>query len=75
MFDGIPLFMCNGMSDDTAICTVKDNLYFGTGLASDSQEVKVFGYADLDGLRMYVIMRMTAGVKYAFAGDVVTYGI
>jgi len=76
MFDGIPLFMCNGMSDDTAICTVKDNLYFGTGLASDSQEVKVLDMADLDGSQnCRVIMRMTAGVQYAFAGDVVTYGI
>jgi hypothetical protein len=76
MFDGIPLFMCNGMSDDTAICTVKDNLYFGTGLASDSQEVKVLDMSDLDGSQnCRVIMRMTAGVQYAFAGDVVTYGI
>ena len=78
MFDGIPLFMCNGMSDDTAICTVKDNLYFGTGLASDSdsQEVKVLDMSNLDGSQnCRVIMRMTAGVQYAFAGDVVTYGI
>ena len=78
MFDGIPLFMCNGMSDNTAICTVKDNLYFGTGLASDSdsQEVKVLDMSDLDGSQnVRVIMRMTAGVQYAFAGDVVTYGI
>lgn len=76
MFDGIPLFMCNGMSDDTAICTTKDNLYFGTGLASDSQEVKVLDMSDLDGSQnVRVIMRMTAGVQYAFAGDVVTYGI
>ena len=76
MFDGIPLFMCNGMSDNTAICTTKDNLYFGTGLASDSQEVKVLDMSDLDGSQnVRVIMRMTAGVQYAFAGDVVTYGI
>ena len=76
MFDGIPLFMCNGMSDDTAICTTKDNLYFGTGLASDSQEVKVLDMADLDGSQnVRVIMRFVAGVQYAFAGDVVTYGI
>lgn len=76
MFDGIPLFMCNGMSDNTAICTVKDNLYFGTGLASDSQEVKVLDMSNLDGSQnCRVIMRMTAGVQYAFAGDVVTYGI
>ena len=76
MFDGIPLFMCNGMSDDTSILTVKDNLFFGTSLLSDMQEVKVLDMSDLDGSQnVRVIMRMTAGVQYAFAGDVVTYGI
>tara|TARA_R110001632_G_scaffold33030_1_gene84875 strand:- start:52 stop:993 length:942 start_codon:yes stop_codon:yes gene_type:complete len=76
MFDGIPLFMCNGMSDDTSILTVKDNLFFGTGLLSDMNEVKVLDMSDLDGSQnVRVVMRMTAGVQYAFAGDVVTYGI
>ena len=76
MFDGIPLFMCNGMSDNTSILTVKDNLFFGTSLLSDMQEVKVLDMSDLDGSQnVRVIMRMTAGVQYAFAGDVVTYGI
>ena len=76
MFDGIPLFMCNGMSDNTSILTVKDNLFFGTSLLSNMQEVKVLDMSDLDGSQnVRVIMRMTAGVQYAFAGDVVTYGI
>ena len=76
MFDGIPLFMCNGMSDNTSILTVKDNLFFGTSLLSNMQEVKVLDMSDLDGSEnVRVIMRMTAGVQYAFAGDVVTYGI
>ena len=76
MFDGIPLFLCNGMSDNTSILTVKDNLFFGTGLLSDMNEVKVLDMGDLDGSQnVRVVMRMTAGVQYAFAGDVVTYGI
>jgi len=53
-----------------------DNLYFGTGLLSDHQEVKVLDMADLDGSQnCRVIMRFSAGVQYAFAADVVTYGI
>ena len=64
------------MSDDTSILTVKDNLFFGTSLLSDMQEVKVLDMSDLDGSQnVRVVMRMTAGVQYAFAGDVVTYGI
>ena len=75
-FDGIPVVMCPGMSADTAILSTIDNLYFGTGLLSDHQEVKVLDMADLDGSQnCRVIMRFTAGVNYAFAADVVTYGI
>ena len=75
-FDGIPVVMCPGMSANTAILSTIDNLYFGTGLLSDHQEVKVLDMADLDGSQnCRVIMRFTAGVNYAFAADVVTYGI
>ena len=75
-FDGIPVVMCPGMSADTAILSTIDNLYFGTGLLSDHQEVKVLDMADLDGSQnVRVIMRFSAGVNYAFAADVVTYGI
>ena len=75
-FDGVKLFVANGLADDTAMAAQKSNLYFGTGLLSDLNEVKVLDMADLDGSEnVRVIMRMTAGVQYAFAGDVVTYGI
>ena len=77
-FDGIPVVMCPGMSADTAILSTIDNLYFGTGLLNDhtSQSVKVLDMEDLDGSQnCRVIMRFTAAVQYAFAADVVTYGI
>jgi len=77
-FDGIPVVMCPGMSSDTAILSTIDNLYFGTGLLNDhtSQSVKVLDMEDLDGSQnCRVIMRFTAAVQYAFAADVVTYGI
>lgn len=77
-FDGIPVVMCPGMSANTAILSTIDNLYFGTGLLNDhsSQSVKVLDMEDLDGSQnVRVIMRFTAAVNYAFAADVVTYGI
>ena len=75
-FDGVSIVMCPGMSDDTAICTTIDNLYFGTGLLSDHQEVKVLDMADLDGSQnVRIVMRFTAGVQYANVEDIVTYGI
>lgn len=76
MFDGVKLFVANGLSDNTAICAEKSNLFFGTGLLSDHNEVKVLDMADLDGSQnVRVIMRLTAGVQYANVEDIVTYGI
>ena len=74
--DGIPVYMVNGLASNTAIATYKDNLWFGTGLLSDHNEVKLIDMADLDGSQnVRVVMRFTAGVQYGFAGDIVTYGI
>ena len=75
-FDGIKVVACNGLSDNTAIATVKDNLYFGTGLMSDHQEVRVIDTAEtLGDKNVRFIMRYTAGVQYSVVEDIVTYGI
>ena len=75
-FDGVKIFMANGLGSNKMIATTKDNLWFGTGLMSDSQEVRVLDMADLDGSQnVRVIMRFTAGVQYGIASDIVTYGI
>jgi len=75
-FDGVKLFVANGLSDNTAMAAEKSNLFFGTGLLSDQNEVKVLDMADLDGSQnARVIMRFTAGVQYGIVDDIVTYGI
>ena len=75
-FDGVKLFMSNGLGANQAIATTKDNLHFGTGLLADHNEVKVLDMADLDGSQnVRVIMRYTAGVQYGVVEDIVTYGI
>jgi len=75
-FDGVKVFVANGMDNNKAILTPSSNLHFATGLLSDLNEVKVIDMADLDGSQnVRVIMRFTADAKYGFAGDIVTYGI
>jgi hypothetical protein len=75
-FDGVRVFMANGLANNTALLTQKSNLYFATGLLNDMNEVKVLDMGDLDGSQnVRVIMRFTADAKYGFAQDVVTYGI
>lgn len=75
-FDGVKVFMANGLAANTAILTQVSNLHFATGLLSDLNQVKVLDMADLDGSEnVRVIMRFTADAKYGFASDIVTYGI
>jgi len=75
-FDGVKIFVANGLASDTAVAAEKSNLFFGTGLLSDHNEVKVIDMADLDGSQnVRVVMRFTAGVQYGIVDDIVTYGI
>lgn len=75
-FDGVKIAVANGMSSNVAIAAEKSNLFFGTGLLSDHNLVKVLDMADLDGSdNVRVILRATAGVQYAIVEDIVTYGI
>ena len=76
MFDGIPLVVAEGLTANQMLAAEKSNLFFGTGLLSDQNEIKVIDMADLDGSKnVRIIMRMTAGVQYANVEDIVTYGI
>ena len=75
-FDGVKIFLANGLANNTALLAQTSNLYFATGLMNDMNEVRVLDMADTDGSQnVRVIMRFTADVKYGFASDVVSYGI
>jgi len=75
-FDGIKVVACNGLDDNNAIAAQKSNLFFGTGVLSDHNEVKVLDMADLDGSQnVRFIMRYTAAVQYAVVEDIVSYGL
>jgi len=75
-FDGIKIFVANGLSSNTAIAAQKSNLFFGCSLNSDLMEAKVIDMADIDGSQnVRIVMRMAAGVQYAAIEDITTYGI
>ena len=74
-FQGIELVLCPGMSDDKIVAAQKSNLFFGTGLMSDYNEVRVLDMANLDGSQNYrVIMRYTAGTQFGVGSDIVYFG-
>jgi len=73
-FDGINMFVAKGLADNTMVAAQKSNLYFGTGILNDQNEVKVIDMSDIDGSQnVRVIMRFTAGVQHVFGGDIVLY--
>jgi len=73
-FDGVKVVAANGLANDTMVSTLKSNLYFGTGLLNDQNEIKVLDMADLDGSKnVRFIARYTAAVQIAILEDVVFY--
>ena len=73
-FDGVKLFVCSGMADNDMVAAQKSNLFFGTGLLADHNEVKLIDMADLDGSQnVRVVMRFTAGVQHGIGADIVLY--
>ena len=73
-FDGMKIAVANGLAANTMVAAEKSNLFFGTGLLSDQNEVKVIDMADIDGSQnVRVVMRYSAGVQYGIGSDVVLY--
>ena len=71
-FEGIKIQHAPGMPSDHIVAGEASNLYFGTGLLADHNEVKVIDMADLDGSQnVRVVMRFTSGVQYGIGGDLV----
>ena len=70
-FNGIELAWCPGLASSAMVAAQKSNLYFGTGLLSDYNEVRVLDMADLDGSQNFrVIMRYTAATQFGIGQDI-----
>jgi hypothetical protein len=74
-FNGVEIVLCPGMSASKIVAAQKSNLFFGTGLLSDYNEVRVLDMANIDGSQNYrIIMRYTAGTQFGIGQDIVYYG-
>jgi hypothetical protein len=75
-FDGIPIFVANGLAANTAIAAETSNLFFGCGLLNDTNEIKLLDMSDIDGsMNVRFVMRAGMAVNYHSVSDIVTYGI
>jgi hypothetical protein len=73
-FDGVRVAMANGLPSNKMVAAQTSNLFFGTGLLNERNEVRVLDMADLDGSdNIRVILRFFAGVQYGIGSDVVLY--
>ena len=74
LFDGIKIFRAPGLGTNDMVAAEKSNLFFGTGLLSDKNEVKVIDMADIDGSQnVRMVMRFTYGIQYGIGSDIVYY--
>ena len=75
-FEGINIFVAQGLASNKAVLAQSSNLFFGTGLLDDRNVVKVLDMADLDGSdNVRVVMRYTAGVQFGIGADIVYYTV
>lgn len=73
-FDGVDLYPTSGLRDNCAIAARTSNLFFGTGLLDDRNQVRVIDMAENDGSQnVRIVMRYTAGVQIGIGSDVVLY--
>jgi hypothetical protein len=73
-FGGVPIFVARGMSDNTMIAAEKSNLFFGTGLMSDYNEVRTIDQTPITGSQnVRIIMRFTAAAQIGVGANVVYY--
>ena len=71
-FEGIKIQHAPGMPSTNIVAGQTSNLYFGTGLLSDHNEVKLIDMSDIDGSQNFrIVMRYTAGIQYGIGGDLV----
>ncbi|BAQ92816.1 hypothetical protein [uncultured Mediterranean phage uvMED] len=74
MFDGVKLFVANGLPNNVMFAAEKSNLMFGTGLLADHNEVQVIDMSPLDGSQnCRVVMRFTSAVQYVYGSEIVKY--
>ena len=73
-FEGVKLFVANGLNSGSIVAAQKANLFFGTSLANDMNEVKLIDLADIDGSQnVRVVMRFSATVNFAIGSEIVLY--
>ena len=69
-FLGYPVYLCPGMPEKCIVATYKDNLVYGSNLATDYTEVRMIPTYQYDGSdNIRVVMNFAVGVQVAVKDD------
>ena len=72
---GYQIFVCPGLYADHMLMTQKSNLYFGTNILNQWNEVKVLDMSDLDGSdNVRFKCNFFAGAQIGFTNEIATWG-
>jgi len=72
--NGVKIFVSPGLANNKMIAAQRSNLFFGTGLLNDMQEIRIIDMQDIDGSsNVRFVMRYSAGVQIGIGADIVYY--
>ena len=72
--DGVKIFYSPGMPANSMVAAEVSNLFFGCGLKSDFNEIRLIDMADIDGSQnVRFIQRWKAGIQYGIRQDIILY--
>ena len=72
--NGVKIFVSPGLANNQMIAAQRSNLFFGTGLLNNMNEIKIIDMSDIDGSQnVRFVARFTAGVQIGIGSDIVYY--
>lgn len=73
-FEGVNLFVTNGLNSGQMVAAQAENLQFATGLINDYNDARLIDLSDIDGSdNIRIVMKFTGAADFAIAEEVVLY--
>ena len=72
--NGVKIFVSPGLANNQMIAAQRSNLFFGTGLLNNMQEIRIIDMSEIDGSQnCRFVARFTAGVQIGIGSDITYY--
>ena len=72
--NGVKIFVSPGLANNQMIAAQRSNLFFGTGLLNNMNEIRIIDMSEIDGSQnCRFVARFTAGCQIGIGSDIVYY--